>query len=390
MWINRLTLMLPVFMRTGLNIASYAISLLVMVYVIIGMKKLMASGKKERTEDIYFLRVCNIMILDMIVLLSFLLWGYIPKDARFLLSYSGVVGGVIIIHEILKYLFPLTWLVFFDYSVYKSKSRIKNRYKFAFIPYIILVALWIAIRYMQKIELAQASEMMSKRKIELTQVTEMMGMGEKPIFYWLQTVYNYFGFFLCLGYMLYAYLIIRSYTKEIKQPQFMRLDAFATPWALGIILTVITGLNLDSMFNSISLLLVFFTIRKRHYYLDDETDFYCENYIPRYEAYAKGNGFKRGSAMYLFSTAYDLSLGKVIWKYRIPKSVVIRMNRGGYVLLAHVTDENALNSFISLIKDAAHQEDDKFNVTVKKWIKTEAESILEFSEWVQKEIEDDI
>ncbi len=372
MWINDLTLMLPPFMRTFLNLASYAGALIIIAFVTVSMKKLMSGCNNKRELDLYFLRVCYILLLRMVMLILFFLSAYIPVEIEGTLIVNMLIKVWYQIMEVLKVLFPLSWLAFIDYSVYKSSKRVRNKYKYALIPIAVLVVLNIA------------SNVVSE--IEKTNLREILESGKTPISVRLTNIYNISGFVVCFGYMVYAYLIVRSYSKEMKQPLFVRLDTFIVPWALGIIVTVISGINFDSLFNSFGLLFTFNLIKKGYRYRDPETNFYNEKFLLFLSMFLGDKEIKEGSALYLESDGFDHELGRVLWKYRIPKSVVVKMDKGGYLILAYVNDKNALESYDLLIRDASKAEDEKIIIKSSKWFRDGKEKLDEFFRRVLAEL----
>ncbi len=352
------------------NVISYICAMLILIYIVVEMKKLMSASTKKRLDDIYFLRSCNIVILRGI--LFFLL-----AVTSFLLSFRNIYKVVmtislfiISVDTLLKFIFPLTWLVFFDYFVYKSSSRILNKYRFALVPFMVVIVLRIAFWISYRIELARHPEPIA---------------GYRPLFITLHAANEYALFLIGAAYMIYAYMIIRTYHKEMKQPLFMRLDIFIVPWILGVVLDYILGVRISVLFSSIAILLTFFSIRNRYRYMYPNTEFYNETFIPYLEKYLEKNNIEGGSVIFFYSKDNTQALGDILWQYRIPKSIVIRMNNGGYAMIADVKNISGIDLCCSLISDAARQEKG-FAVETGKWMRSRKESVKDFTQRVLGEI----
>ncbi|MCR5403388.1 MAG: hypothetical protein K6E91_06125, partial [Butyrivibrio sp.] len=254
MWINNLTLMVPEGGRVAINLALYIGEALILAYVFIGMRKLMDRRCEKRTEDSLFMWLCNVSLIRLILIVLVLVPDLFNNGMRRLVVPYGVVFALI---QILQFLIPLLWLIFIDYFVNRSVARLKRKYKYAFIPFLILAVLYAA----QYILL----------RMEMDAVRNYAMGGKKPFAFYLQDIYNIASFALSFCFILYAYLIVKTFHSEMKQPLFMRIDIFVVPWLIGTILTVITGFNVDSLFNSIAVLLIFISIKNRYRFLDSET-----------------------------------------------------------------------------------------------------------------------
>ncbi len=373
MWINKLTLMMPPIMQTALNMISYLGAALIALYVIISLNRVISESSQKRTEDIYFARVCNIIVIRMVLIIFYFFMPYFPEEIRTVLFSPFFLYPMFMVMDFLKILFPLTFLVFLDYFVYKSEKRIKNKYRFALAPYIALISLWIAIEYM--------------KSVEAEKVDKILAEGGTFVFQKLASILNLMILLLYLGYFIYAFLIVRIYYKEMKQPLFLRLDRFAIPWALGLILTVITGINLGEIFDSIALLLIYLALEKRDRFLKPGSEFYNEAFIPYFEKYCSKKRINGGCAIYCLSEGNDKELGDVLWKYRIPKSVMISMDRGGYLILSDAKDKRVPNVYEMLVEDVAKQEAD-INVKISSWISEKKENNSEFARRVFSELGD--
>ncbi len=353
-----------------INIVSYICAVLILIYIAVEMKKLMSSSTEKRTEDVFFLRSCNLVIVQVFLFfIRLLLARFLRYESAF--KYYIAISNVILNFDmLLKFIFPLTWLVFLDYYVYKSRSRIKNKYRFALVPFLVVIATRLAFWISYRIELAIHPEPI---------------MGYRPLFITFHFLHENVLFLIGAAYMIYAYMIVRTYHKEMKQPLFMRLDVFVVPWVLGVIIDRLVGVRITILFSSIALLLTFFSIRNRYRYLYPGTEFYGESFIPYLEKYLVKKNIEGGNVIFFNSKDNTQALGKILWQYRIPKSIVIRMNNGGYAMIADVKNNNGIDLCCNLISDAA-QQDKGIVVETDKWMRNSGESVKEFTHRVLGEI----
>ncbi len=369
MWNTFISEHIPLFLSVRIRNISYVITVLIIAFVIFSMKRLLSVRNERRTEDVYFLRICNVLIIRMVLLLSIYLLNYVSDSVLVTLIDIGILDIREILNEILRYLFPLTWLVFFDYSVYKSKSRIYDKYRFSMLPIGLLAVFWAVIQYVNGLE-----------TIDGVYINEGI-----PLYVRLTVIYRIMAFIICQGYILYAFLIVRTYYKEMKQPLFIRFDSYFVPWIIGIIITVLTGINVEPMFSSFAILLTFITIKNRYQYLDSETEFYNTKFIPFISRYFSKKDYKGGCVIH-FEAQDNMALGRVLLKYMIPKSVVINVKDNGYLMIADTQDLRAIQLCESLIMDGAKEESTNISVKVSNWIRNSSETILEFTDRVLKEI----
>ena len=320
--------------------------------------------KSKRLEDRIFKVLClAVFAQGVLSVVSALERGLI------FIPYQNFFGyALMFLPDLVFVLVVLIWLMFVDAAVNKSPDCIKRRFKYAHYPYIVMGGL-LLLGY----------------SLTWKVYDEMDTLGEASEFtmmffrIWRESYY-YIALAIIIVYLIAAFRTVHYYQREFKQPLFLRLDVFIIPWIVAFIVqNVPPYLVIDIPCALISLILTYYSMRSRYYYIDDETDFYKEEYIPFLQKTAEMHHFKIDCGMACISCS-DIEKGAEILHMNVPdKCIVIRMDVDCFLMLAQIKQETAFKLFDRNLKETADHYFPGVEISSSFWPQQENETLSELS-----------
>lgn len=287
-----------------------------------------------------------------------------------LFPFNSIFGLLALyLPDLIFIFYVLLWRLFVDVSINGSIKRVKLRFRNAIIPFGILIALLCVAFYL--LQLA------NRDIIRRGQVSDMV---DKMYTSW-RWVYYITGLSLVVYYLAVSFYNLYYYHKTRKQPLFLRLDVFIIPWIVAIVVQNIPPLYLviDSLCAFISLLLTYYSMRNRYRYLDLQTDFYREDFIPFLEKYAIENNLDKNCSIIRITCSDFLKGADIIRKSRPLQSIVIEMEEGDFLMIAAINMSNAFLLLDNCLKETAQREYPEIRIDTQYWIKEPSESLEDFA-----------
>ena len=206
----------------------------------------------KRTDDrLLFFECVLVICMNLLDVLLIPLTG----SSQAWTGYAFVVSLTVI--ELLCLMIILQWLVFVDYSLYRSIDHIRRRYTHAVIPVVVLFIL----------DLIQNVVLFGQKD-----APEIMHVLARMIYFGERTVE------MC--YIVMAILLVKKHSRERREPRFIRLEAFIIPFVLGMLFRFYDGALI-----SLGIILTYGAVVRRDRFLNSDTGFYNRDFLDHYGAY---------------------------------------------------------------------------------------------------------
>ncbi|WP_029322118.1 hypothetical protein [Butyrivibrio sp. AE3004] len=335
--------------NSALYITNFiAFIILIWIYVIDGNMR-----RSKRLDDIRF-KMLGATVLLMIVTdvltrcgLDYSEHPIIRGVSRLFLDFSPTI------HLINCY----CWLKFVDAVVNNDPKRLKKRYRLAFLP-ILYVAVLLAFFHL----IIKDESLLIKGFWTLVYLSAYLGTA--------------------IFMMREAYIMAHGYTKELKNPIFLRLDIFIVLWTIGFLSGV--G-NLDSICEAVGLYLTYMFIKRRYRYLDKDMMFYNENFVGYLEDYEKKVGIRGGYVVILTSDMTDI-LKEALIRRAPKKSIIVRTEDDSFIVYTEIKIKSAIQVFIITLQDEAVRMNPDINIDAQYLIQKENESVGGITERLKKRL----
>ena len=287
--------------------------------------------KHERMEDRYLFYECIMVIVILILQLSLIPLVYSDSMIAY---YVFVVA--LTVNEVLYMFIILQWLVFVDYILYRSKDHIRRRYKHAAFPIIILAALD-------------------------TFQSVILFSGEE-IFYRWYGMRNYLQIaklVIELGYIIIAIILERKYTKEKREPRFLRLEAFIIPFIFGVIFKFY-----DSSMLALGIILTYSAVKRRDRYIDPDSGLYNGEYLEYLRQYRKGLGESKEYGLSIEAKGHGKEMVSLL-KELLPTGIsVFSLGDDTFYLISETSKKSALKMAAMMIVDSVESSDASYDVRI--------------------------
>ncbi len=296
-------------------------------------------------------------------------FGLVPPES--------VIGNMIyFLPDLIELVYVLFWLIFVDYTVCRSPESIQRRYRFALVPFCVLIAAQIVYFILMKRVFDEYN---------LLGETTPQSMLLYDVWGW---IYFLLDLIIAASYMFYAWHIIRVHQRESRLPLFLRLDVFIIPFVIGIITKNIPGLTLflDVPCAMLSVLLTYLAVRRRYKYLDFETGFYNQAFLEFIGSYAKEHGYENGSVIEIDAPGHEKEFSKLFSGFKPEESLMVRMKEGVFLLISSVNSENTIKLFCDMLTEGINSQDPEIRLSFRHWIRGKGEDINSFSGRVMSEI----
>lgn len=229
----------------------------------------------KRVEDRLVFSECVLMIIALIfVIFTGIGTSYNTPLATFLWIFSPPV------QELLYLLTILQWLIFVDYSLYRSPDRIRRRYKGAIIPILVVVGFDIFQCFL-------AYGPIERNDTALV----VMYLAQIP------------KFVVEFAYIIFAIRLVVRYGKESRQPRLLRLSAFIIPFVIGVLFRFY-----DLPMMALGVMLTYIAVIRRDTYLDHDTGFYNRSFLDFLSTYRDRKKYEGGNGILIHTEASKAKL----------------------------------------------------------------------------------
>ncbi len=318
-----------VFSTSDISVIVMAVALLLLILLYPKLRE------HKRFEDKLVFSECVLMLiaLSLTIVKSIVTEQETPL-ANFFWYYSPTV------QECLYMLTILQWLVFVDYSLYRSRDRIRRRYKGAIIPILLVVGFDVfqdILAYGLNIE------------------TEWMLTG---------LLLAYIAKFAVeFGYIFLAIRLVVRYGKESRQPRFLRLSAFIIPFVLGILFRFY-----DMPMMALGVMLTYIAVIRRDRYLDHDTGFYNHAFLDFLSTYRDRKKYEGGNGFMIHAPGHKEAMAKILKEMMPEDSNLFYLGEDRFLVLSESLRGSAAKMATNTIREAAENAQDPFipEITVAK------------------------
>ena len=303
----------------------------------------------KRTEDRFLFAECILVIAMNLLDLSLI--PMVESDAKWT-QYAFEIS--LTVNEALYMLIILQWLVFVDYSLYRSMDHIRRRYGHAVLPIIILTVF----------------DILESVCVFMPGVNPFLHTMGKAAMYYLK-------FFIELGYIVTAIYIVKKHDRESREPKFLRLEAFIIPFILGLLVRFY-----DSSMMALGIILTYGAVKRRDRFINHATGFYNVDFFKYLGAYRDKKKYRGESVVVLSAPENAEGMALLLNKMKPGSSSVIDKGDGKFFLFAENLRESAASMISSTFKEEAQKSDPPFTPEITVVRRREDESAAGFADRV--------
>lgn len=285
--------------------------------------------KHERTEDRYLFYECIMVIVILILQLSLIPLVYSDSTIAY---YAFVVA--LTVNEVLYMFIILQWLVFVDYSLYRSKDHIRRRYKHAAIPIIILAVIDIIQSFL----------------IFFTDVSLYSRAA-------LPEILQYIKLAIELTYIVIAVVLERKHSKESREPRFLRLEAFIIPFIFGVLIRFY-----DSAMLALGIILTYAAVKRRDRYIERESGLYNGEYLEYLRTYRKDLGEKSEYGLSVKAPGHGKEMAALLKSMNLTGINLFSLGDDCFYLISETSKGSALKMTAMMIEDTVKSSDEPYDV----------------------------
>ncbi|WP_026521127.1 GGDEF domain-containing protein [Butyrivibrio sp. VCB2001] len=239
-------------------------------------------------------------------------------------------------------LFVASWCLYEDLKLYRSMTRVKKIYTYAFIPAVIMVLIAIVNMF----------------------VPIIFRIDEQNVYSRLPFSYVYY--IVDIGYVLFSIFIYKGYERRYGKIRFFPLYLMIGPIVLGCaIQVVIYGVSLMWISTAVGLTAIYMSIQNEFSYLDKLTGLYNRaylDYLLETSTREKNNlggimidvdYFKQINDTYGHSYGDEalIDVARIITFGKPDKAVALRFAGDEFIILIKGVSEKQLQSIITSIRD---------------------------------------
>ncbi len=312
------------------DIVINLLSLLILVLLMIQLLH-----RKKKTPEIKYLFLMCIFSS----LLSFT-GTYLSFYLMFLKVLSNPVGDVIAyaidsLQDTTFLLLIVFWLHFVEYTLHQSKDLIMRRYRYAMVPFYIAAGIK-GLRILVPL---------------LPLPGELYIDG-----YYVIDILNKAASLIWIFYILTAHVIAHRERKRMAIPRYIRLVPTEVCIILGVGLNILLGYRTVSLGCAAGLMFADYFLFRRLSWIDKETGFYNESYLPVLKREAEKKNLKEITII-RFKALDDRDGFAGILRYWEPEhSKIVAKDNGEFLVLSNVLENAVIKRFISLVLEEAQNE----------------------------------
>ena len=288
--------------------------------------------KHERTEDRYLFYECIMVIVILILQLSLIPLVY--SDS--LIAYYAFIFALTV-NEILYMFIILQWLVFVDYSLYRSKDHIRRRDRHAAIPLIVLAF------------------------VDILQSIAVFYPDALMYYSWanLPSYLQYIKLAIELAYIVIAIVLERKHSKESREPRFLRLEAFIIPFLFGVLVRFY-----DSAMLALGIILTYSAVKRRDRYIDYDSGLYNGEYLDYLRQFRKELGESKEYGLLVEAKGHGKEMATLL-KELLPAGIsVFSLGEDTFYLISETSKKSAMKMTAMMIEDSVESSDAPYDVQI--------------------------
>ncbi len=319
------------------------VGLLLLILIIIFNPNL---RKRKRTEDRLMFWECVIVLSQLIIERIYSYCGYCEG---WWVDYVYFIAPSLI--EYLYMLAILQWLVFVDYSLYRSEDHLKRRYKNAALPIFILVV-------------ADIAQSLILFRFDSDDTTKFA----------IANVLQLCKLIVNMMYVLNAVHLVTTHAKESREPRFIRLGAFIIPFIFGALFRIYS-----SAFLAFGIILTYGAVRRRDKYLDHDTGFFNRAFLEYRGKYRDIKDYTGGNGILVCAVGHGQDMAKILSE-SIPADInIFAMGEDRFLLLTEALRGSAVKMVVMTITEAAEASDDPYTPEIITAAREKDESAGDFA-----------
>ena len=274
--------------------------------------------QRRRPEDRFMFWECILLLILLGVEILMAFEAFLPYDGMiFAATFLPVVADFIFMLIIMQ------WMVFADYSLYRSPDHIRYRYRFAILP--ILTVMGINI-----VQLVLTNSAITELSIALNVIAQIAQVAVE----------------LC--YVLTAVHLVVTYEKESREPRFLRLSAFIIPFIIGNLIR-----SYDAAMLALGILLTYAAVMRRDRFLDHDTQFYNRSFLEYTGKYRDQKKYTGGNGILINASGRGEDMASILRELKPVDSNVFVLEKDQYLLLSESLRGSAVKLAVDTITEAA-------------------------------------
>ena len=307
--------------------------------------------RHERFEDrlMFWESIIVLLLLFNKIFLEIIYYG----DPSWAVPLSYFVSGTA---EILYLTAIFQWLIFVDYSLYRSVDHLRRRYRHAVIPIIVMLAAELIMSI-----LLYKYGMDSLSQIIITDILYCIKLAVE------------------IGYIIITFRLVKDYDRESRQPKFLSLSAFIVPFILGALFR-----SFDESMMTLGIILTYRAVIKRDRYLDHETGFFNRDYLGYLSKYRDKKEYTGGNGILIDAKGHGQDMATLLEELKPFDSSIFALGEDRFLLLSESLRGSAVNMAVNTITDAAEKEKEPYTPGIKTIERGSKESAEAFAERLLK------
>ena len=312
--------------------------------------------EKRKTEDGKVMFYMNLeVLLFAAVSFAFIRASLVSPPVP--LTFSVFRALLLATRETMAISILIHWLVFADYSIYKSKDTLIRRYKLTWVSRLIVFAVNLILGLM-------IEGLLTDRHI--------------GVFTALQPFVLYgFGIY----YVIRAVLMLREAKKERRAPSFIRAEMFFVPFIAGYVLSHFNILPGDwrSFFIVMGLFITWIIARKRYKYMDERTGFYKMDFFSTLSSYMEKTDFPNAVGILFTAKGHGEKLAVLLEQLRPDNSQILSADEERYLVLCPRLPDRVILRLTDKVKKMASMDKEPYEVESAYIIRKDGESLQDFN-----------
>ena len=292
--------------------------------------------QRKRPEDRFMFWECILVLILLGIEIFMGFDTYLPFEMMLV-----TMSVMPLFTEFIFMLIIMQWMVFVDYSLYRSPDHIRRRYRFAILPIIIVMGIdaaqLIATQFMPEITDALIA---------------------------FVTFVQYAQVIVELCYILTAVRLVIVYGKECREPRFLRLSAFIVPFILANLVR-----PYDASLMALGILLTYLAVLRRDRFLDHDTQFYNRAFLEYTGKYRDKKQYTGGNGILVDARGHGEDMAGILRELKPQDSNVYVLEKDHYLLLSESLRGSAVQCAVMNISEAAKTSDPPYSpkiITIKR------------------------
>ncbi len=303
--------------------------------------------KRKRPEDRFMFWECILVLILLGTEIFQAFDGLLPVSAVYF--FAGLASAV---REFCYLLTILQWMVFVDYSLYRSPDHIRRRYKYAIFPILALMVM------------------------EVIQDIAIFGPYEfTPAAFVFMYVLQFIKLAVELGYIIRAVLLVVRHRKETREPRFLSLGAFIIPFVLGLEFRIY-----DASLIAFGVLLTCIAAGRRDRYLDYDTGFYNKEFLGFLSRYRDRKKYDGGNGILIRAEGRKEDMAKILKELRPEGSNVFFLGDDQFLILSESLRGSAVKMAVMTFTEAAESYEPPFTPVIRSASRKNGESAEAFAD----------